>query len=121
MDADIASNVAGGDYRQLWAKSKPRHPLWKHLLDASAVSIALPPPLSDCGWERAQIAFLVGLHDIGKADSCFQHQIPGFSPELVEAGFPATADPRCRHERISARFVENMLSEEGLGACGQHR
>lgn len=102
------------NYKCLWAKSKPRHPLWKHLLDASAVSLALTSPVVSFGWKAEVVAFLVGLHDVGKADSCFQHQIPDFSEELVKIGYSVLADARCRHERISARFIKNMLVNEGV-------
>jgi CRISPR-associated endonuclease/helicase Cas3 len=83
-------------------------------LDASAISLALPPPELIFGWEAESTALLVGLHDIGKADSCFQHQIPDFSDELVKAGYPVTGDTRCRHERISAAFIKNKLVAKGL-------
>lgn len=39
--ADIFEKVIlneSPDFRVLWAKSRPRHPLWKHLLDSAAVS-----------------------------------------------------------------------------------
>ncbi|MBI4774286.1 MAG: CRISPR-associated helicase Cas3' [Deltaproteobacteria bacterium] len=108
------SSVHTADYKLLWAKSKPRHPLWKHLLDASAVSTALPPPVNNFGWGVEETALLVGLHDIGKADSCFQHQIPDFSDELVKARYPVTGDAPCRHERISAMFIKHKLIEGGL-------
>jgi len=110
----IASRAPTADVKLLWAKSNPRHPLWKHMLDASAVSLALSPPAISFGWIPEVIAFLVGLHDVGKADSCFQHQIPEFSAELVSAGFPLTSDARCRHERISARFIKKRLVSDGL-------
>ncbi len=102
------------NYTCLWAKSKPRHPLWKHLLDTSAVSLALPTPAVNFGWDAKVTAFLVGLHDIGKADSYFQHRVPEFSNELAKAGFPVTGDAPCRHERISSRFIKNKLIEVGL-------
>jgi len=58
---------------------------------------------------------LVGMHDIGKADSSFQHRnSPGFSAELIEAGFPKTADAQCRHERLSASFIRKKLLDDGL-------
>lgn len=115
-DLLTSSSLPTADWRRLWAKSKPRHPLWKHLLDASAISLALPSFATDFGWKAEEIALLVGLHDIGKADSCFQHQIPDFSEELVGAGYPVTRDARCRHERISAGFIKNKLIEGGLGS-----
>jgi len=109
----IASSVPTADVKRLWAKSNPRHPLWKHMLDASAVSLALSPPVTSFGWTPEATAFLVGLHDVGKADSCFQHQIPDFSSELAEAGYRPTHDARCRHERISARFIKKKLISHG--------
>ena len=114
-DPMTLSSLPTADCRRLWAKSKPRHPLWKHLMDASAVSLALPSPAIAFGWSAAEIAFLVGLHDVGKADSGFQHQIPDFSVELVAHGYPVTGDVRCRHERISARFIRGKLVADGLG------
>ena len=99
----------------LWAKSKPRHPLWKHLLDAAAVSLVLPNPLTVFGWSEEQTAMLVGLHDIGKADPTFQHQDPDISVELEsETLFKRTCDPRCRHERLSARFIRDNLRNAGM-------
>jgi CRISPR-associated endonuclease/helicase Cas3 len=99
-------------YKVLWAKSEPQHPLWKHLLDVAAVSLALKiaPPQ---GWSANQIALIIGLHDIGKADAAFQHQVADFSVGLRTAGYPVTVDARCRHERLSARFVKNKLTKTG--------
>lgn len=107
-----SSHTSTPNYRYLWAKSNPRHPLWKHLLDSAAVSLALTPPLADLGWTPSMIAFIVGLHDIGKADSYFQHQ--QFSEELIIQGYPKTADARCRHERISAEFSKQELTTLGF-------
>jgi HD domain len=72
-------------YKSLWAKSKPRHPLWKHLLDAGAVSLALDtaPPR---GWSAKQIALIVGLHDVGKAMRLFSIRLLN-SPRI--SGRPA--------------------------------
>ncbi|MCG6535281.1 MAG: CRISPR-associated endonuclease Cas3'', partial [Syntrophales bacterium LBB04] len=115
MDQKImASRTPTADFKRLWAKSNPWHPLWKHLLDASAVSLALSPPATGFGWSPEVTAFLVGLHDVGKADSCSQHQIPDFSSELVKAGYKPTDDARCRHERISFRFIKKRLVSDGL-------
>lgn len=100
------------DLRVLWAKSFPRHPLWKHMLDAAAVSLALPSLAIDGGFSAHQVAFFVGLHDVGKANPTFQHKVAELSPELVQAGFPKTADAECRHERLSAVFVRNLLKDD---------
>jgi CRISPR-associated endonuclease/helicase Cas3 len=114
-------DMSSADWTRLWAKSKPRHPLWKHLLDSAAISLALPPPDAGFGIDARTRALLVGLHDIGKADPVFQHQSwtdpdgssAGFSRELLDAGFPKTADARCRHERISAGFIRKYLTDRG--------
>ncbi len=97
----------------LWAKSQPCHPLWKHLVDASAVSLALPNPLEKWGWTNKQVALIVGLHDVGKADAGFQHQVAELSEGLKQAGFPTTCDARCRHERLSAKFIRCRLQAAG--------
>ncbi len=113
-DVFTASSPPSALYGYLWAKSRPRHPLWKHLLDASAVSLALPPPIVEYGWKANETAWLVGLHDVGKSDSTFQHRVPDFSDELTKAGFPKTGDAPCRHERISAKFIKDKLTKECL-------
>jgi CRISPR-associated endonuclease/helicase Cas3 len=84
------------------------------MLDAAAVSLALNRPALSLGWKAEVTALLVGLHDIGKADSYFQHQIPDFSDDLAKAGYKVTGDARCRHERLSARFIKRKLIEERL-------
>jgi len=110
----ISSKLASDDYKLLWAKSNPPHPLWKHLWDAAAVSIELSLPAIGFGWNADTTAFLVGLHDIGKADSGFQHQIADFAEKLVAAGYRKTEDAPCRHERLSARFIKDKLIEAGV-------
>lgn len=102
-------------WRILWAKSEPSHSLWKHLLDAAAVSLALPNPLARWGWTPGQVALIVGLHDVGKADAGFQHQVEEFSAALEAKGFTKTADCRCRHERLSAQFIRRELGKAGVG------
>ena len=109
---DVASSQPTAACRLLWAKSEPRHPLWKHLVDAASVSLALPQWATIDGWGPSEVAFLVGLHDVGKADAAFQHQVSHFSKELARSGFPITADTPVRHERISAEFIKRMLSAE---------
>lgn len=107
-------------FKRLWAKSDPRHDLWKHLLDTAAVSLELPLPALGSDLKPEHVAFLVGLHDIGKADSAFQHQKwrdaqgqeCSFSKDLEEIGYRVCADPPCRHERISARFISELLTNK---------
>ncbi|GMV90134.1 MAG: CRISPR-associated helicase/endonuclease Cas3 [Chthonomonas sp.] len=97
-------------WRELWAKSEPRHPLWRHQLDTAAVSLELRNPLLHEGWSAEQLALVVALHDIGKADASFQHQTGGsLSEDLQRAGFGLTSDSKCRHERLSARFLRGAF------------
>ncbi len=100
-------------YKVLWAKSTPFHPLWKHLLDAAAVSLELDIKMLSGSLSDKIVAFFVALHDIGKVDPVFQHQFSEQKQDLLDAGFPATADVRCRHEAISASFVEKYLRSAG--------
>lgn len=97
------------DWRVLWAKSSPRHPLWKHMFDAAALSLALPPLHPDAGLSAAEVAFFVGLHDVGKANPVFQHKARELSDEIQAAGYPVTADADLRHERFSWAFVQQLL------------
>lgn len=116
MTSSALSKTASVHAQALWAKSEPYHPLWKHLLDAAAVSLALPNPLRPDGWSAEQLALVVGLHDVGKADSAFQFQDERFRrghPDILERlanhGFIPTTDARCRHERLSAYFLREKL------------
>ena len=95
MAQDMSDTLATNACKCLWAKSEPRHPLWRHLLDAAAVSLALADRLPDPCWRAEQTALIVGLHDVGKADAAFQHQVAEFSEKPRQAGFPATDDARC--------------------------
>lgn len=107
----VFSESVPDSWKVLWAKSEPRHPLWKHMLDASAVSLCLPPLPGDHGLTGEAVALFVGLHDVGKADSVFQHRANELSQELADAGYPRTGDAECRHERISAGFVQGLLKD----------
>lgn len=106
------SEVLGKDCRKLWAKSNPRHPLWKHLLDVAAVAFVLPFPMGEKGWTRELISFLAGCHDIGKADYCFQSQVPDLFREITAEKGWETGDSPCRHERLSAQFLKAWLREK---------
>ncbi len=101
-------------WQELWAKSEPRHPLWRHQLDTVAVSLELRNPLLREEWSAQQLALVVALHDIGKADASFQHQTGGsLSEGLQRAGFGLTSDSKCRHERLSARFLREAFKPAG--------
>ncbi len=93
----------------LWAKSDPRHPLWKHMLDSAAVSLVLSFHCQICDLSPEAVSFVVGIHDIGKADAAFQHQRFELSDELQQNGFQITADVRIRHELLTLGFLKTNL------------
>jgi len=91
-------------WRALWAKSNPAHTLWKHLLDATAVSLALPNPLDRLGWSDELVALFAGMPDVGKADPHFQFNVLIMGSGLPDLGFAppnlsARIDVASRHER----------------------
>jgi len=104
-------STLSNEIKVLWAKSKPYHPLWKHILDTAAVSTVLYNYWESFEWENKLISFFAANHDIGKIDPYFQHNDSQLSSKLQEAGFMPTADTKCRHERISDRFVRGMLTK----------
>ena len=105
------------DYRLLWAKSDPYHPLWRHLLDVAAVCEALIPrfgevPQLPTPWTL----YLVALHDLGKADPVFQNKAPDLGEALKANGFLFNApDKKFRHEARSAEWICNHLKTLGWG------
>ncbi len=104
--------------RALWAKSNPRHELWRHLLDIAAVARALIPIF----WKNPPIPerwlwFLVALHDIGKADALFQKKAPEAIAEILEEmgffiGFDEAKSRGFRHEARSAEWLETFLESK---------
>jgi CRISPR-associated endonuclease/helicase Cas3 len=123
MDPNNANDL----HLKLWAKSRPFHPLWKHLLDIAAVCKALLPRFGgvDC-LPEAWVLFLVALHDIGKAAAKFQGKAP---VEAVEAHvvveelrnyLPIAGEAECqgfRHEARSATWLRAYLVDK----CGWPR
>jgi CRISPR-associated endonuclease Cas3-HD len=107
-----------GDLLLLWGKAERRstpghHPLLCHLLDAAAVGEALLPRFAPLlPLPPSWVAYLVGLHDIGKADPLFQNKEPACAQRLREAGLalPMATAP-FRHEARSAEWVYAHLQE----------
>ena len=121
------------NYYQLWAKTGEKegkfHPLVYHLLDVASVALclwdaaltgalreelvqgfALSP--AEC---RQMLAFLAGLHDIGKASPGFQSKYAAGIPALKEAGFEFAQHPLgapAPHGVISAWWLEGYLKSE---------
>ena len=105
-------------YEQLWAKSYQNdpqrfHPLWCHILDVAAVCEALLPRFG--GIEelpKEWLLYLVGLHDVGKADARFQGKAPELVPGLAAKGV-LDKPGNCvgfRHEARSADWIMAQLS-----------
>jgi CRISPR-associated endonuclease/helicase Cas3 len=125
-------------YQLLWAKTDKSktitHPLICHLIDVAQVTLALWNTVLT-GSIRTQfadalgldveaggrlIAFLAGLHDLGKASPCFQRKHAPTQVSLAKAGlsFPKvfSREP-CPHGTISADALETLLETE----TGLHR
>jgi CRISPR-associated endonuclease/helicase Cas3 len=102
----------------LWAKSRPAHLLWRHLLDVGAVARALAPIFGPIdGISNDFAAFLAAIHDIGKCDPRFQFQ-PTATEEvlasLAAAGLEPYRDPgaegvRFPHELCSSIWLRDWL------------
>ena len=125
----------------LWGKTQhpgdvgdSTHALLYHLLDVAAVADALwerslaeatrqhlaqlmAMPVEDA---RRTVAFLAGLHDVGKACPAFQMQHPPAIAALRAAGYglPLQSPGRqCYHGTVSARALQEGLS----GWLGENR
>lgn len=120
----------------LWAKlPKDRstvesfHPLICHMLDVAAVArslwdevlspaarasiaAALGLPESDAG---AWVAYLAGLHDIGKASPAFSGQDPAARERIATSGlvYPSLVG-QAGHGLITARVLPEILQSRGL-------
>ncbi|HEX6937947.1 MAG TPA: CRISPR-associated helicase Cas3' [Longimicrobiales bacterium] len=101
----------------LWAKSRPRYELWRHLLDTAAVAYELVPRLLPTpDWPLEWIAALVGLHDVGKADPLFQWKVPELCVDLAAAFSGDERRPpdgevlKFRHEFRSRQILSSQLA-----------
>lgn len=105
------------DYRILWAKSDPYHPLWCHMLDVAAVCRALYPRFGPVpGLDRDSVCYFAALHDLGKADPLFQNKAPILADELRSQGLRLPKEVcSFRHEARSAGWVKSKLSRSGWG------
>ena len=114
----------------LWGKSNPEnvedyHPLLCHMLDVSAVVTViwddvfgrlLKDKVSNAlslthDEARAWIAFLSGLHDIGKATPPFQSKVEHLKRRLCEEGFSFhSVEKQKPHSLLSCYLARNYLS-----------
>jgi CRISPR-associated endonuclease/helicase Cas3 len=111
-----------------WRKGEPGsyHPLLCHLCDVAAVTIELWESVLS-PWTRAAmatdlgpgeeaaghwIAYLSGLHDIGKASPAFQLKVEAARPRLENAGLPVNAKPGdIPHGTVSTAVLGRLLAE----------
>ena len=94
---------------RLWAKSDPRHELWKHMLDTAAVCRAVLPRFGKLPeLTNEEHCLLVALHDIGKADPYFQCKAPEIADEIRELGFWLPEAYGFRHEWRSSDWLRRQ-------------
>ncbi len=120
-------------YSILWAKADKDdvgkiHRLVYHLIDVGQVALGMWNKAIDkeskrqfCGWlncdEEAAgrtLAFLISLHDVGKASPTFQIKYQPMIPEIIKTGFwlpkdkPIQSSP---HGVVSAWALKSLLQE----------
>ncbi len=122
---------------EFWGKfdKNCHYPLFRHLLDTSAVlcklwdmtlSQGLKRYLSDAfsikhGNQggtaiRNRIAFLAALHDIGKATPDFQGKSPQFKSKLENMGYKFPGNSDCHHGLYSTYIIREFLLNESISA-----
>jgi CRISPR-associated endonuclease/helicase Cas3 len=120
-----------GPLGALWGKSDADgcvNLLLQHLLDTAAVAeliwdrylspslrVRVDSATDGCG--RSFLAWICGLHDVGKATPAFQVKVPELAERVRQAGLgmqhlgPDTR--RWRHEKASGRILLDVLLDEG--------
>lgn len=113
---------------KLWAKTKPFHPLWCHLIDVGnttralletptfATSVKRLQDILNCSEEvmKNWLSYLTALHDIGKCHYNFQGKgtVEVVRP-LVQHGLHCLIqDEGYRHEAMSAVWVQDLLTDD---------
>jgi len=121
-------------YSVLWAKADKKDPskvhrLVYHLIDAGQVALAMWNKAMDaesrrqfCQWLDCDedtagrtLAFLISLHDLGKASPDFQIKVASIAQEVAKAGFafPKIKSPNpVAHGTISAMALKELLQSE---------
>lgn len=127
----IASEMKS--YSVFWAKADKNdtgkvHRLVYHLVDVGQVALAMWNKAIDkeskrqfCGWLNCDeetagrtLAFLISLHDLGKASPTFQIKYKPMIPEIIKIGFwlpkdkPLQSSP---HGVVSAWALKSLLQE----------
>lgn len=115
---------------KLWGKTDPddptrRHPLLFHMMDVANVARLLwdecvPAPLRSgaaCALGIPEddaarlVAFICGLHDVGKASPSFQRKLRGVTDELASQGFSFPGGGTgTRHDVLTAAVLPDLLA-----------
>jgi len=119
-------------YSVLWAKADKKdeskvHRLVYHLIDVGQVALAMWKQAIDteskrqfCEWlgcdeETAgqTLAFLISLHDLGKASPSFQVKVKGMQDEIRKAGFwlPTNIVKASQHGIVTTWALRTLLQE----------
>lgn len=124
-------------YAILWAKADKKdqgkiHRLVYHLIDVGQVTLAMWKQAIDaeskrqfCRWldcdeETAgrTLAFLISLHDLGKASPAFQIKVKTMQNEISKAGFwlPVIKPPRASPHGVVTTWASKDILQETLNA-----
>lgn len=100
------------------AKPPTFHLLWRHLLDVAAVAAELIPIFGGVeGLSEKTLAFVVGAHDVGKADPLFQSKDAACAQPLRALGLITDDEFKkatgFRHEARTALWGQDWLMERG--------
>jgi len=130
----VQQPVAKPTYHAFWAKSgNPYHPLLTHVVDSAGVALAIVAReqrrtrgLYAEDWHLPDdealrfVAFLVGLHDLGKASPVFQASWPEGAARVKAAGFTWDEERVGRKETwvahgvLTELYVMDLLKGQGL-------
>ena len=120
---------------ELWAKTNPSEPsqyhaLSCHLIDVAAVAdalwhlvfpsetkrrLSLMAGSSSCDAVGTWIAFLAGLHDIGKCSPAFQKKSRERKEVLLQLGFRFPHGVSAHHGRVTAKVLSALLADPPSG------
>lgn len=131
LTAHQADAVTSKDF--LWAKYNRQdhsyHPLLYHLLDVAAVALAMWENIltyqqrvwvaellqTDESTAKQTMAFLAGIHDIGKATPGFQKKAPPIYKQLLATGITNSRILQdVPHGILSTCILERIFKEEGI-------
>lgn len=130
--------MLGSPARSVWAKSPNEHgawlPLWQHMDDSAdiagglfdhwlprrVVELLAAPFHGEVGAARTAVAFLAGLHDLGKATPAFAVQDRVLAERMRELGLPMPASEldlvdrqQVYHSLAGHHLLQRWLVDQG--------